>query len=173
LPGSPPLAHYSTCLADSTVGISVGWRDVYLASLPGQVLDIEGVPDGNYCVAVTSDPDGRLLESDDSNNTSRRGVLLAGGTVSDSAAGCDPTYRPPQATPAPVQPRKAKRACGKLKKRAAKRRCRKKRRIKARRPARGSRFQPAAPQLAGYGFFCPALSRSESAFRSASAAAAG
>ena len=90
LPGAPAMGHYAftSCQADATEGISVGWRDIYESSLPGQRIDIEGVPHGAYCVAVTSDPDNLLRESDDSNNTSLHGILLSGDRIIDSPEGC-------------------------------------------------------------------------------------
>ncbi len=94
LPGSPDLKHYTTCTPDSIEGISVGWTDVYQSFLPGQFLGITGLSDGDYCVAVKADPSNRLVESDDSNNESLRGISLAGSTVADSARGCVPSSPP-------------------------------------------------------------------------------
>ena len=50
-------------------GISVGWGDTYEAFVPGQRIDLTGVPDGRYALRSTADPDNRLVESNDSNNS--------------------------------------------------------------------------------------------------------
>jgi hypothetical protein len=68
LPGSPGTRGYGSCEKDATQGISVGWADLYGASLPGQSLRVTGVPAGRYCLEVFSDPLGRFVEDDDANN---------------------------------------------------------------------------------------------------------
>lgn len=50
-------------------GISVGWMDTYSLHTPGQFVDISGAADGLYALRSTVDPDNRLLELDESNNT--------------------------------------------------------------------------------------------------------
>ena len=50
-------------------GISVGWMDTYSRNTPGQFVDLSGAPDGLYALKSTVDPDNRLLELDESNNT--------------------------------------------------------------------------------------------------------
>lgn len=57
-------------------GIQRGWSDVYDSGLPGQWVDVTGVPPGNYTLEVTVDPDGLLDESDLSNNTARVPVRI-------------------------------------------------------------------------------------------------
>ena len=51
-------------------GISAGCADVYSASLPCQYIDITdgNVPDGDYTLRVTLDPDGVIAESSEANN---------------------------------------------------------------------------------------------------------
>lgn len=62
-------------------GISPGWADAYESHLPGQELSISGVPDGQYALMFTADPDGRLDESDQSDNRVYATVeLYEGGT---------------------------------------------------------------------------------------------
>lgn len=51
-------------------GLSVGWSDVYRYDLEGQALDVTGLPDGTYELVITIDPDQRLLEADESDNSS-------------------------------------------------------------------------------------------------------
>lgn len=61
---------YSTCVVGSgSQGISRGWRDVYTSQLRGQQVVVDDVPPGTYALVITVDPDDRLLEIDDSNNT--------------------------------------------------------------------------------------------------------
>ncbi|MGZ8666988.1 MAG: lysyl oxidase family protein [Solirubrobacterales bacterium] len=44
------------CDATSTQGISAGWADVYTFALPGQDLDVTGLPRGHYCLTSRADP---------------------------------------------------------------------------------------------------------------------
>ncbi len=44
------------CDATSTQGISAGWADVYSFALPGQDLDVTGLPRGHYCLTSRADP---------------------------------------------------------------------------------------------------------------------
>ncbi len=57
-------------------GITTGWADVYDWFLPDQYLDVAGLPDGHYVVDSVADPDGGVLESDESNNCSGVHVVL-------------------------------------------------------------------------------------------------
>lgn len=66
--GGWPL--YSSCVAGSGYqGISRGWRDVYTGSLTGQQVVVDGVPPGRYALVVTVDPDRKLFETDETDNT--------------------------------------------------------------------------------------------------------
>lgn len=49
-------------------GITAGWQDVYPKNLDCQWLDVTRVSPGTYLLRVTVNPEGRLLESDYSNN---------------------------------------------------------------------------------------------------------
>ena len=49
-------------------GISVGWADIYNWFLPGQYLDVEGVPDGYYVVETVTDPGNTVVESNETDN---------------------------------------------------------------------------------------------------------
>lgn len=82
LPGSPSTSYYQDCAQVSVEGISVGWGDIYYGSTtPEQYLVITGVPDGNYCLASTADPDNTLVETADTDNGASIGLNLSGGTV--------------------------------------------------------------------------------------------
>jgi hypothetical protein len=72
LPGAPSSKYYSSATCKSLTGLdgtSVGWYDGYGSMLPGQELDVTGLPAGIYCLVSVADPDNKLTESDDSNNT--------------------------------------------------------------------------------------------------------
>ena len=79
-PGAPTRGAYGGCGRD-TQGISAGWGDTYRASTPGQELDIRGVPDGRYAIRSTADPENRLLETDDTNNSSIVYIQLTGNRI--------------------------------------------------------------------------------------------
>ncbi len=67
-------------------GMSVGWTDEYNWFLPGQYVEVTGVPDGDYILDTTVDPTGRLVESDKTNNCgSVRIRLSAMGTAEPQA----------------------------------------------------------------------------------------
>jgi hypothetical protein len=60
---------YSRCDKAATEGLSVGYGDTYPWNIDGQSLDITGLADGCYWLRSTADPDGRLVESNNDNNT--------------------------------------------------------------------------------------------------------
>ena len=62
-------------------GISMGCADVYSSSLQCQWIDITDVPDGQYDVIVTVNPEGEIDKLDLTNNTASVRVNLAGDTV--------------------------------------------------------------------------------------------
>jgi hypothetical protein len=62
----------------SDQGIQSGWADIYDAGLPGQWIDITGVPNGTYTLEITMDPLHVLDEADFTNNTVTTEVVLGG-----------------------------------------------------------------------------------------------
>jgi hypothetical protein len=70
LPGAPASGVYDC----SNQGISVGWADVYGHYLDGQFIDVSSLPSGDYWLETIVDPDNRLRESSDANNTVRVAV---------------------------------------------------------------------------------------------------
>lgn len=81
LPGSPSKARYGFCTREPRAarvksGVSVGWGDHYGPKLPGQWVDITGLPPGEYALEVEVDPDGLIREADRSNNTASVPVTL-------------------------------------------------------------------------------------------------
>ena len=93
LPGAPKRAEYTQC-GTSIQGMSVGWGDSYGYWLEGQSIDVTGLSDGQYTLAITIDPDGRFSELDASNNQSQVVISISGGTVSivDGGGGDTPGY---------------------------------------------------------------------------------
>jgi hypothetical protein len=59
-------------------GMSVGWTDEYNWFLPGQYVEVTGVPNGDYILDTTVDPTGRLVETDKTNNCGSVRVRLSG-----------------------------------------------------------------------------------------------
>ena len=62
-------------------GISVGWADRYPAALDGQHIDVTGVPDGDYCLVLVTDPIDRLMESNELNNATGIRITLTADSV--------------------------------------------------------------------------------------------
>lgn len=79
LPGAPDEAYYPqdpddedgyvTCSDTSVDGLSVGWEDTYGAGLPGQSINITGLPGGYFCLRLETDPSDQLAEETETNNT--------------------------------------------------------------------------------------------------------
>lgn len=78
--------------------LASGWGDTYGQFRAGQSFDLKGLPNGTYYVAVVANPDGRLVESDTTNNTSYREVVIGGRpgartvTVPQVGLVVEPTY---------------------------------------------------------------------------------
>ncbi len=80
LPNFDPNGEFRNC--GSTIqGLSVGWMDIYSKDLEGQWIDITGVPDGNYWLESTVDPDNHVLELDEENNSTRIPIVLSGDST--------------------------------------------------------------------------------------------
>ncbi|WP_327436288.1 lysyl oxidase family protein [Streptomyces sp. NBC_01201] len=58
--------------------LDVGSGDTYTQDLPGQSFDITGLPNGTYFIQVLANPENRLKETDLSNNSALRKVVLGG-----------------------------------------------------------------------------------------------
>jgi hypothetical protein len=80
--------------------LQAGWGDTYTQYRPGQSFDITNLPNGKYFVQVRANPDGVLLEANNSNNLALRKIYLRGkpgerrvvvppyGLVDTEGAGC-------------------------------------------------------------------------------------
>ncbi|MDX6581279.1 MAG: hypothetical protein QOI10_463 [Solirubrobacterales bacterium] len=82
-PGVSPTSTYPInppggvgCDSTSTLGISPGWADAYAFAVPGQDLDVTGIPRGHYCLTMRADPTGVLEELDDDNNVRRTRIAM-------------------------------------------------------------------------------------------------
>ncbi|MGL5858026.1 MAG: lysyl oxidase family protein [Angustibacter sp.] len=60
--------------------LPAGWGDTYGQYLPGQSFDITDLPNGVYYVQVLANPVQNLIETDTTNNESRRKIILGGTT---------------------------------------------------------------------------------------------
>ena len=93
LPRAPNKPVYVIC-GNAMQGMSVGWGDTYTNQLPGQSIDLTGLPDGDYKLIIEADPKKRLLEINESDNSScvllRIGVNSLSLNVLDST-GCSST----------------------------------------------------------------------------------
>jgi len=69
LPGAPVNAVYNSC-GSTFQGMSVGWGDTYGHYLPGQEIDVTGLPAADYTLTLDVDPEGRIEESDETDNSS-------------------------------------------------------------------------------------------------------
>jgi hypothetical protein len=83
LPGTPPGGYYphddanpgfGNCSQTSTNGISIGWADSYTSGLQGQAIVVTGIRPGRFCLISTADPENRIHETTDTNNS--RGFRL-------------------------------------------------------------------------------------------------
>ncbi len=82
LPNFDPDGQFHSCNS-SVQGLSVGWIDVYSKWLTGQVIPIDGVPDGEYWLESEVDPTDAVLESDETNNITRIKVTIGDGGTGD------------------------------------------------------------------------------------------
>lgn len=62
-------------------GLSVGWGDKYASFLDGQSLDVSGLADAVYRLVSTTNPDARLIETDNTNNSAMIYLRIAGNQV--------------------------------------------------------------------------------------------
>jgi len=74
LPGSPASPQYSQC-GQTLQGMSIGWGDIYLYTLPDQWIDLgtSPLPAGSYVLRSVVDPKNLIVESAN-NDASREGA---------------------------------------------------------------------------------------------------
>ena len=85
LPGAPQTPRFTGCGASTatriTMGLSVGWGDIYSANLNYQWIKINGLKDGKYRIHVTADKGADFLESNEGNNTAFTTIRITGNRV--------------------------------------------------------------------------------------------
>lgn len=84
LPGAPTTPRFHCGFQ----GLQRGWADIYGEGLDCQWVDITGVPDGDYVLRISINPDAVIQESDFSNNTAEIPVTLAAPGPVDPLAPC-------------------------------------------------------------------------------------
>jgi len=72
---TPPATPFFDC---SFQGLTVGCEDLYSRSLGCQYIDVTGLASGDYVLRVTADPQGKIDEGDETNNSSEYDVVIAG-----------------------------------------------------------------------------------------------
>jgi len=81
LPRAPQSSAYRSCgLPGSTMvtmGLSVGWGDVYEWNLAWQWIDVSALSPGDYVVRAHADPQAMFTEADTSNNTTWTKIRIA------------------------------------------------------------------------------------------------
>ncbi|MEE1754614.1 lysyl oxidase family protein [Streptomyces sp. SP18CS02] len=79
-PGSTDLS--TACGQENSISVrevlDVGSGDTYTQDLPGQSFDITGLANGTYYIQVLANPEKRLKETDLTNNSALRKVVLGG-----------------------------------------------------------------------------------------------
>ena len=80
--------YYGACDPDVTMGLSVGWSDLYSWGLSGQELSIKGLSDGRYCLTQFVDPGGRVEESNETDNGRSTVVAIDGRRATDLDRRC-------------------------------------------------------------------------------------
>jgi hypothetical protein len=82
LPGEPRQKAYSGCgknrstLLTVDVGISVGWQNQHAAGKKGQMIDITGLPSGQYVLVHRVNPNGLLSEASTSNDAASTRISI-------------------------------------------------------------------------------------------------
>jgi hypothetical protein len=86
---------------EGTYGISVGYADVYESILPGQSIDITDVPDGDYFLVNSVNPDQNIWEENDSRADNAGFVSVH---IRANAVSVQPVPRMSPPTPPPTPP---------------------------------------------------------------------
>jgi hypothetical protein len=85
--GAPQRAQYRSCGGPNnlslTMGLSIGWGDIYGWYMHGQYVDVTGLAPGFYELSAVADENGWFEELDEGNNSTSTLVWLdaAAGTV--------------------------------------------------------------------------------------------
>jgi len=80
-PGEDPVNHrLGTCRLGTRQRTVPDWY------LPDQYIDVAAVPDGDYVLETIADPDGLLLEADETNNCDSIVIRIAGTSTGTPSA---------------------------------------------------------------------------------------
>ena len=95
-PKEPVYSVHSCGDVDDTligVGLSPGWDDTYRQTLPGQSIDVSGLPDGKYRLWTEIDEQGWFREANRSNNRTwiDLDIRMTPGGLSANTIGTGPT----------------------------------------------------------------------------------
>jgi hypothetical protein len=92
VPGAPVVVrreYFGECSRTKVQGISPGWVDVYSAELTGQGIRLPDELTGRFCLELTADPLGRVVETDETDNARTIGIQILPDDVRRLAvAGC-------------------------------------------------------------------------------------
>lgn len=90
-PGQSATPYYPVdgCAPDGILGISVGWADLYSFFIPTQLINVEGVKPGDYCLRSAADPHNLIQETDDSDNVEEVSLHLNPGKLTVKRLGGD------------------------------------------------------------------------------------
>jgi hypothetical protein len=73
---------WSACAGEQSIWLRevlpAGWGDTYYQSVAGQSFNITNLPNGQYAIRVTTDPNHNLLETDYTNNVGLLDITLGG-----------------------------------------------------------------------------------------------
>lgn len=76
-----PTPFYLSCLAGAGfMGLSPGWQDIYPPRRPGQQILLSDIPDGDYALLATLDPENLLFLAE-AERTAFTRVAIRGDTV--------------------------------------------------------------------------------------------
>jgi hypothetical protein len=84
LPGAPTTPRFHCGFQ----GLTRGWADIYDSSLDCQWVDITDVPDGDYVLRISINPDRVIAESSFANNTVEVPVTVADAPPVDPLSAC-------------------------------------------------------------------------------------
>ena len=99
---SAPQVRYTTCGANATMGISVGYADNYYSGLADQWIVLPPAPDGDYCLVIVGNvvafetmttqgglPLPGLIERTPTYRSNAAGVTI---TITGNGTAVSPTY---------------------------------------------------------------------------------
>jgi lysyl oxidase len=85
--GASQSAYYKGCGSNpaalqQSMGLSRGWGDIYLSSLPDQYIDVTGLTSGRYKLRAAADAANWFSETNNANNFTWVDIQISGNSVS-------------------------------------------------------------------------------------------